>query len=325
MASQSSQLGRRTSRLRISHEPTSRLKARTITASVHILCQNPDMNPFKFSDDAWSPPRSWESWEWPADYRSGIGWIFALTIPASLVNVARAILHPHSRTLLQNVLVGPMFQSAMAAMCGVALWAIWKDKSWARWWAVAASSMYFLDFLKQFIFPVRAAWDHYLSALIVAVIGVVAFSWRNKQADASRSDQPHNSRLSAVNLAAAPHSLKCPACGATVGYLRINIVNPFPCPHCGRQLMVPKTYFKRLRFCSVVLAAAVAVTSGLRYSATAPRTDAGVWHTYFLLLFTFAVTFLVSGTLGSIFAKRIFPPPLDDYEEYSKQAYYTAL
>jgi hypothetical protein len=69
------------------------------------------MNPFKFSD--WPPPRSWE---WPADDRSGVGWIFALTILASLVNIVRAILRPHSRTLLQNLLLDPMFQSAMAGM-----------------------------------------------------------------------------------------------------------------------------------------------------------------------------------------------------------------
>ena len=283
------------------------------------------MNPFKFSDDGWSPPRGWESWEWPADYRSAIGWIFALTILASLVNIARAILHPHSRTLLQNVLVGPLFQSAMAAMCGVALWAIWKDKSWGRWWAVAASSMYFLEFLKQFIIPVRPAWDHYLSSLIVGVTGAVAFSWPDKQPDASRSDEPHNSRLSAANLAAAPHSPKCPTCGVAVGYLRVNIVNPFPCPHCGRLLMVPKTYFKRLRFFCVVLAVAVAVTIGVRYWATAPRTDAGVWHTYLLSLFMFSITVLLTASLGSILVKRIFPPTLDDFEEYSKQAHYSAL
>jgi|SRR5580658_6110836 hypothetical protein len=283
------------------------------------------MNPFKFSGDGWSPPGSWGSWEWPADYRSAIGWIFALTILASLVNIVRAILHPHSRTLLQNVLVGPMFWSAMAAMCGVALWAIWKDKSWARWWAVAASSMYFLEFLKQFIIPVRPAWDHYLSSLLVAVTGVVAFSWREKQADAFRAAVPDNSTPSDVNLAAVSHIPNCPTCGVAVGYVRINIVNPFPCPHCGRQLMVPKTYLKQLRLFSRVLAAVVTVIIGLRYWATPPRTDAGVWRASFLLLFTFCITSLLTACLGSILVKRIFPPTLDDFEEYSKQAHYTAL
>jgi hypothetical protein len=157
------------------------------------------MNPFKFSADDSSPPyanparvqwfpRRQRKWKWPADYRSCMGWIFALTIPTSLLNIGRAIIHPRSRTLLQNALVGPMFYSAMAAMSGMALWAIWKDKSWARRWAVAASSVYILEFLRQFIIPVRPAWDHYLSSLILGVVGVVAFSWRDKQVDAAHSD-----------------------------------------------------------------------------------------------------------------------------------------
>jgi hypothetical protein len=283
------------------------------------------MNPFKFSDDRWSPPGSWGSWQWPADYRSGVGWIFALTILASLVNIFRAILHPHSRTLLQNVLVGPMFWSAMATMCGVALWAIWKDKSWAKWGAVAASSMYFVEFLKQFIIPVRSAWDHYLSALLLAVTGVVAFSWRDKQPDASTSDQPHDSRPSAANPAGVPHIPRCPKCGGAVAYLRINIVNPFPCPNCGRHLMVPKTYLKRLRLFSLVLAAVVTVAVGLGYWATPPKTDAGVWRASFLLLFTFCISSFVTAALGSILLKRIFPPTLDDFEEYSKQAHCISL
>lgn len=62
-------------------------------------------------------------------------------------------------------------------------------------------------------------------------------------------------------------------------------------------------YFKRLRFFCVVPAVAVAVIIGLRYRATAPRTDAGVWHTYLLLLFAFGITFLLTAFLGSILVK----------------------
>lgn len=130
--------------------------------------------------------------------------------------------------------------------------------------------------------------------------------------NASRSDQPHNSRLSAVNLVVVGQIPKCPTCGVALGYSRINIINPFPCPHCGRQLMVPKAYFKRLRFFCAVLAIGVAVTVCCRYWASAPKTDASVWHAYLLLLLTFGVTSLVAGGLGSIFAKRIFPPTLED-------------
>jgi hypothetical protein len=155
------------------------------------------MNPLKFSGDSspywdadratfrWLPRR--RKWKWPEDYRSFMGWIFAITMLSSLVTIVRAILHPRSRTLLQNILVGPMFYSTMSIMVGVALLAIWKDKLWARRWAVAASSLYFLEFLRQFIIPVRPTWDHYLSSLLVAVCGVVAFSGRDKQVDASNS------------------------------------------------------------------------------------------------------------------------------------------
>jgi hypothetical protein len=105
----------------------------------------------------------------------------------------------------------------------IALWAIWKDKSWAGWWAVAASSMYFLGFLTQFVIPVRPAWDHYLSSLIVGVAGAAAFSWRDKPSDASRLGQPQDSRPSARNLANDSDISNCPTCGFRVGYLRINI------------------------------------------------------------------------------------------------------
>src|SRR5271155_2999917 len=143
------------------------------------------MNPFKFSANDSDPPYANPSrvqWfprqriklKWPADYRSFMGLVFAVTIPTSLLNLARAILHPHSRTLLQSALLGPMFYSAMATMSGIALWAIWRDESWARGWAIAASAIHILVFLRQFVIGVRPAptRDHYLSSLIVGVIGV---------------------------------------------------------------------------------------------------------------------------------------------------------
>jgi len=78
-----------------------------------------------------------------------------------------------------NVLIGPTFSIHMAAISGVAAWAIWKGKSWARRWAIAASLMYILIFLRQFIIPVRPAWDHHVGALFVGLLGLVSFVWRN--------------------------------------------------------------------------------------------------------------------------------------------------
>jgi uncharacterized membrane protein (DUF2068 family) len=155
------------------------------------------MNPFLFSADdsaagngnaaerRWFP-RS-RRWLWPEDYRSAMAWAFALTGLMSAVNIARAILHPRARTLLQNLLIGPIFYSAMVIMAGIALWALWKEKSWARWWSVAASSFYLVEFFRQFMIPVRPTWDYHVSSLLIGMCGVLAFALRSKRDDVSRS------------------------------------------------------------------------------------------------------------------------------------------
>jgi len=128
-----------------------------------------------------------------------------------------------------------------------------------------------------------------------------------------------------VNSNAAAKIPKCPACGANIEFLRIRCDKPFPCPACGRQLMAAEPYHKRfLLFCRI-LGAAVAAAATYRYWLSAPRTDAGVWHAFAILWLTCVITSLAAIFFGSIFVKRIFPPKLEDYEEYSKQARYTAL
>jgi hypothetical protein len=116
-------------------------------------------------------------------------WLFAATLLVSLLNIVGGFLHPRSRTLLANVLVGPIFYTAMAAICGTALWAIWEDKPRAGWWAVAASSAYLVDFVRQFMVPMRPAWDHRVSSLLAGIVGLVEFSWRDKRVDSTRSDE----------------------------------------------------------------------------------------------------------------------------------------
>jgi uncharacterized membrane protein (DUF2068 family) len=163
-----------------------------------LLCPNAVMNPFRFSSDdssvsyanparvEWFPRQ--HKWKWPADYRSLLCWVFAATFLTSLLNLASTILHPRSRTLLENLLLGPMFYAVSAAIWAVALWAIWKDKSWARPWAVVASSIYLLEFLRQIVVLLRPAWDHHLSPLLIGILGVVAFSWHSNSVRRVRLD-----------------------------------------------------------------------------------------------------------------------------------------
>jgi type VI protein secretion system component VasK len=89
--------------------------------------------------------------------------------------------------------------------------------------------------------------------------------------------------------------------------------------------MVLEPYAKRLRFFCMVMAMSVGVAVTWRYWLTAPRTDAGVWRAFAVFWLTFYFTLAVVTILGTIYVKRIFRPHLEDYEEYSKQAHYTAL
>lgn len=128
-----------------------------------------------------------------------------------------------------------------------------------------------------------------------------------------------------MNPEAASQVPKCPACGERVEYPRVMVDKPFPCPSCGRQLMVLEPYNKRLRFVCLAASIAVGVLVTWRYRLTAPRTDAGLWRAFGLFWLTFYVTLTVVTIIGLILAKRIFPPKLEDYEEYSKPAHYTSL
>jgi hypothetical protein len=89
--------------------------------------------------------------------------------------------------------------------------------------------------------------------------------------------------------------------------------------------MVLESYFKRFRvfFTAVAIVVGAAVT--WRYWIAAPRTDAGLFQAIALFFVTFYITMMVVIIFGTIYVKRIFPPKLEDYEEYSKQAHYTPL
>jgi heme/copper-type cytochrome/quinol oxidase subunit 2 len=89
--------------------------------------------------------------------------------------------------------------------------------------------------------------------------------------------------------------------------------------------MVLEPYHKRLRFFCMAMAIAVGVAVTWRYCLTASMTDAGIWRAFGLFWLTFYMTLTVATIFGTIYVKRIFPPKLEDYEEYSKQAHYTPL
>jgi hypothetical protein len=89
--------------------------------------------------------------------------------------------------------------------------------------------------------------------------------------------------------------------------------------------MVLEPYSKRLRFFCMAVAVSVGVAVTWKYWLTAPKSDAGVWRAFAVFWLTLYLTLTVVTIFGTIYVKRIFPPNLADYEEYSKQARYMAL
>jgi hypothetical protein len=127
-----------------------------------------------------APVSQWQfplEFQWPTDYRRVMHLSFIVSFFATLVNIWLNVRHPRQWSLLQNVLIGPIFNVHMALISGLASWTIWKGKSWARGWATAASLLFILMFVRQFVVTVRPGWDHHVSELIVGMLGLFSFWW----------------------------------------------------------------------------------------------------------------------------------------------------
>lgn len=110
-------------------------------------------------------------------------WIFATTSLLYLLVSLRDILyivHRHYDFLpLRNLLITAPFSVTVATISGMASWSVWNGQPSARVWAISASLMSILIFLRPIIFHLPPVWDHHVGALVIGVIGLVAFLWRN--------------------------------------------------------------------------------------------------------------------------------------------------
>jgi hypothetical protein len=111
-----------------------------------------------------------------------MGWIFLATSIEYAYVSARSLPHAFHRDyavpLLWRLFYAPTYSAIFAAISGVAWFAIWKGKLWARQWAIAASLMWILIFSRQFIVPLRPVWTKHVEALIIGIAGIVVFARR---------------------------------------------------------------------------------------------------------------------------------------------------
>jgi len=130
--------------------------------------------------------------------RRFMGWIFAAESAQHIEVSLRSIQNTIHRNSGVGLLIPPAFSLVVVYVSGVAWWTIWKRRSAAKGFAIAASLMQILIFVGQFIPPVRLASDYHVLALWIGVVGLLAFSSR-KQAwppwSLARQDQSHLTTL----------------------------------------------------------------------------------------------------------------------------------
>jgi len=118
------------------------------------------------------------------DIRKVLCWSFAFTCLLHIFVSIRYFLHiidqHYAFPYLRSLIVAAFFSFIVATISGIAWWTVWKARSSARGWAIAASLANVLVFLRATILQSEIAWGH-LGALVIGIIGLAAFSWRYEQ------------------------------------------------------------------------------------------------------------------------------------------------
>ena len=114
------------------------------------------------------------------DLRKLLGWIFAATsllyLLIALPRNRYLVFHPSEMFLsLRHALYVPFFV-LIIIVCGAAWWTIWKGMSSARGWALAASIVQILIFLRSILVFHPYGWSHHIGALCIGIVGLVVFS-----------------------------------------------------------------------------------------------------------------------------------------------------
>ena len=108
-------------------------------------------------------------------------WIFAVTSLLYVENLYQITLYGirwhYSPSLVPNVLFAVTFDIFVVGFSGMAWWSIRKEMPSAKGWAIAASAMHILIFLRQFIFPSQLVWGRHVGALVIGIVGLIAFLW----------------------------------------------------------------------------------------------------------------------------------------------------
>ena len=132
------------------------------------------------------------------ELRRLICWCFAFTSLLQflypLCRIALKVYRHSTLPIVPTLLYATLFLSE-ATIFGVAWWTVWRGRSSARAWGIAASFTYFLIFFHHSIFfPSRIIWGHHWGPLVLGVLGMVAFLRRDEGDSSDNRDEPVDSK-----------------------------------------------------------------------------------------------------------------------------------
>jgi len=113
------------------------------------------------------------------DIRMVAAWVFAVVcVPYAWVAVRDCIhiIHWHNTPfILHRLLISVLYLATVAVTGGMAWWTVWKGRPSARLWAIAASIMQLVIFVRTLMDPTRSFWSYQWGALIVGTIALGIF------------------------------------------------------------------------------------------------------------------------------------------------------
>jgi len=142
--------------------------------------------------------------------RDSLSWLFAISSLISLrvaaTGIIGAIRHPLAFWSLRYLLA-PVAFSVLTIILGFAWWTIWRRKTAARIWGIAASLTYLIIPLSLAVYFSRSLLSHFSFMLAIGAVGLVAFARPYEHSDSASTIRqnrsiPGDGTISIVNRSA---------------------------------------------------------------------------------------------------------------------------
>jgi hypothetical protein len=126
------------------------------------------------------------------DLRKSMGWIFGVSALMCIWKFCSLIwwLLDEGYGFLQLCSPFLAYFPVLAMINAIAWWSIWKDKRWARGWAIAASLICIELPVRRMIRFHHSPWGDLGGLVVIGVACLIAFSWPSPMKLAASSPKP---------------------------------------------------------------------------------------------------------------------------------------